>query len=65
MQFGGINTGRYKAGATPEATHIFGWPMNNYWTTNFNAEQHGGITWSYSISSAGNNSQTTATYTVT
>ncbi len=61
MQFGGINTGRYKAGATPETTHIFGWPMNNYWTTNFNAEQHGGITWSYTISSSKNNSETTAT----
>ncbi len=61
MQFGGINTGRYKAGATPETTHIYGWPMNNYWTTNFNAEQHGGITWSYSISSSKNNTQETAT----
>jgi hypothetical protein len=51
MQFGGINTGRYKAGATPETTHIFGWPMNNYWTTNFNADQHGGHTWTYTITS--------------
>ena len=61
MQFGGINTGRYKAGATPETTHIYGWPMNNYWTTNFNAEQHGGFTWTYSISSAAQNSQSAAT----
>jgi hypothetical protein len=61
MQFGGINTGRYKAGATPETTHIYGWPMNNYWTTNFNAEQHGGFTWNYSISSAAENSKTAAT----
>ena len=60
MQFGGINTGRYKAGATPETTHIYGWPMNNYWTTNFNAEQHGGFEWNYSISSAAENSQTAA-----
>jgi len=52
MQFGGINTGRYKAGATPETTHIYGWPMNNYWVTNFNAEQHGGFTWTYSITSS-------------
>ncbi|WP_167604761.1 glycoside hydrolase family 38 C-terminal domain-containing protein [Maribellus sediminis] len=51
MQFGGINTGRYQAGATPETTHIFGWPMNNYWVTNFNAEQSGGHTWTYTISS--------------
>ena len=61
MQFGGINTGRYKAGATPETTHIFGWPMNNYWTTNFNAEQHGGFEWTYSLSSSENNSQQKAT----
>ena len=51
MQFGGINTGRYKAGALPETTHIFGWPMNNYWTTNFNADQHGGHEWTYTITS--------------
>lgn len=56
MQFGGINTGRYQAGALPETTHIFGWPMNNYWTTNFNADQHGGHEWTYVISSCkGNN----------
>lgn len=61
MQFGGINTGRYKAGATPETTHIFGWPMNNYWVTNFNAEQHGGITWKYTISSENKSSQQSAT----
>lgn len=61
MQFGGINTGRYKAGATPRSTHIFGWPMNNYWVTNFNAEQHGGHTWTFSITSLQDNSQTGAT----
>jgi hypothetical protein len=61
MQFGGINTGRYKAGATPKTTHIYGWPMNNYWVTNFNAEQHGGFEWNYSISSAAENSQSAAT----
>lgn len=51
MQFGGINTGRYRAGAVPATTHIYGWPMNNYWTTNFNADQHGGHVWVYTISS--------------
>jgi hypothetical protein len=61
MQFGGINTGRYKAGATPATTHIFGWPMNNYWVTNFNAEQHGGFNWTYSIISEKGNSQQAAT----
>lgn len=61
MQFGGINTGRYKAGATPESTHIFGWPMNNYWVTNFNAEQRGGHTWTFTLSSGSEPSQKTAT----
>ncbi|HRY34249.1 MAG TPA: glycoside hydrolase family 38 C-terminal domain-containing protein [Bacteroidales bacterium] len=51
MQFGGINTGRYRAGAKPESTHVYAWPMNNYWTTNFNAEQRGGHRWTFSISS--------------
>jgi alpha-mannosidase len=52
MQFGGINTGRFQAGATPATTHLYGWPMNNYWVTNFNADQHGGHTWLYSLTSS-------------
>jgi len=56
MQFGGINTGRFKAGATPESTHIYGWPMNNYWVTNFNADQHGGHDWVYTFTSQAGNS---------
>ena len=51
MQFGGINTGRYDAGAQPETNHIYGWPMNNYWTTNFNADQRGEFSFTYSITS--------------
>ena len=61
MQFGGINTGRYKAGAVPESNNIYSWVMNNYWVTNFNAEQRGEYVWSYFITSAGNNSNATAT----
>ncbi|MFZ1525251.1 MAG: hypothetical protein WAT22_10585, partial [Saprospiraceae bacterium] len=60
MQFGAINTGRYKAGAKPESTHIFGWPMNNYWVTNFNAYQFGGHEWIYTISGSKNPSATDA-----
>ena len=61
MQFGAINTGRYVAGAMPESTHIFSWPMNNYWVTNFNADQRGGHTWSYFITSSDDASNTFAT----
>jgi Glycosyl hydrolases family 38 N-terminal domain len=52
MQFGAINTGRYQAGAMPQSTHIFSWPMNNYWVTNFNADQRGGHTWTYYLTSS-------------
>lgn len=52
MQFGAINTGRYKAGAMPQTTGIFSWPMNNYWVTNFNADQRGGHTWTYYLTSS-------------
>lgn len=47
MQFGAINTGRYQAGAVPQSTNMYSWPMNNYWVTNFNADQMGEIQWSY------------------
>ncbi len=52
MQFGAINTGRFEAGAIPQSTNLFSWPMNNYWTTNFNAEQRGGHAWTYYITSS-------------
>jgi hypothetical protein len=52
MQFGAINTGRYQAGALPQGTHLFSWPMNNYWVTNFNADQRGGHTWSYYLTTS-------------
>jgi hypothetical protein len=52
MQFGAINTGRYKAGAMPQSSHIFSWPMNNYWVTNFNAEQRGGHSWTYYLTTS-------------
>lgn len=51
MQFGGINTGRYKAGALPETSHMYSWPMNNYWVTNFNPDQKGEHQWSYYLTS--------------
>lgn len=52
MQFGNINLGRFKADATPETNHIFTWPMNNYWVTNFNADQHGEFEWTYYLTSS-------------
>ncbi len=61
MQLGNINTGRFKYNAAPESNHLFSWPMNNYWTTNFNADQRGMYRWTYNITSINNNSNTEAT----
>lgn len=61
MQFGAINTGRYEAGAKPQTTNMYSWPMNNYWVTNFNADQMGQIQWSYFITSSADNSLQRAT----
>jgi len=61
MQFGAINTGRYEAGALPQTTHVYSWPMNNYWVTNFNADQRGGHSWTYYITSSDDNSDSFAT----
>ena len=52
MQFGAINTGRYIAGAMPQSTNLFSWPMNNYWVTNFNADQRGGHSWTYHLTTS-------------
>ena len=52
MQFGAINTGRYTAGAMPQSTNLFSWPMNNYWVTNFNADQRGGLSWTYYLTTS-------------
>ena len=41
MQFGAINIGRYKAGAVPQSTNMYSWPMNNYWVTNFQCRPDG------------------------
>jgi hypothetical protein len=61
MQFGAINTGRYIAGAMPQSTNLFSWPMNNYWVTNFNADQRGGHSWTYYLTTSADASNSFAT----
>lgn len=61
MQLGNINLGRFKKGALPESNHIFSWPMNNYWVTNFDAFQFGEFSWSYYLTSSGDASVEQAT----
>lgn len=61
MQLGNINTGRFEYNAVPESNHLFSWPMNNYWTTNFNADQRGMYTWTYNFTSIVTNDNKDAT----
>lgn len=60
MQFGNINTGRFNPLAKPETTHIFAWPYNNYWTTNFKAWEEGELSWQFSFTSTVDTSVTYA-----
>jgi len=51
VQFGGINTGRYKYEGRPASNQLYSWVLNNYWVTNFCASQEGELRWSYQITS--------------
>jgi alpha-mannosidase len=56
VELGDINIGRYKKESVPTSNHLFSYVMNNYWTTNFNADQHGEFEWTYHITSMADNS---------
>ena len=59
-QLGGMleSTAQYfKAYSHP---HVFSWVMNNYWTTNFKADQEGEFSWRYVLSSSTDGSQAEA-----
>jgi hypothetical protein len=59
MQFGDINTGKYQRVSQVTRPHIFSWVMNNYWTTNFLAEEDGALEWTYYLTSVADTSNST------
>ncbi len=61
VQFGDINTGRFYYKHKPAKSHIYSWVFNNYWTTNFKANQEGEMNWSYAITSTNVVTNTAAT----
>lgn len=61
VQFGDINTGRFYYKHKPAKSHIYSLVLNNYWTTNFKANQEGEMNWNYVITSTPNTTNTTAT----
>jgi alpha-mannosidase len=51
VQLGEINLGKWQPVTRIEKPHIYSWVMNNYWFTNFRAEQEGEFRWVYSLTS--------------
>jgi hypothetical protein len=50
-QFGGLHVGRFQPTAVVERPHAFAWLANNYWVTNFLADQDGELRWSFALTS--------------
>ncbi len=50
-QFGGLHLGRFQDHARVEQPHVYSWLLNNYWVTNFLANQDGELFWSQAITS--------------
>ncbi len=61
VQLGGINLGKFQYIAQIDEPHIFSWPLNNYWVTNFRDSQEGELSWSYYLTSSSDPSTTFAT----
>ena len=61
VHLGDINLGRFQYIAHVEKPHIYSWPMNNIWVTNFKASQEGCMTWSYYLTSSPDSAASSAT----
>lgn len=60
VQLGGLNLGKWQPIAKPETAHVYSWVMNNYWFTNFRANQEGDHRWFYYLTSQTGASRTEA-----
>ncbi len=48
---GGLNLGRFADRAVAEGAQLFPWLLNNYWVTNFLADESGELVWTLALSS--------------
>ena len=62
VQLGEINLGKWQRVTHVDKPHIYSWVMNNYWFTNFRAEQEGEFRWVYSLTSGKDASNTYAAH---
>ncbi|MAF09918.1 hypothetical protein CMK11_05640 [Candidatus Poribacteria bacterium] len=51
VQLGRINTGRWQTRFAPRSATALSWIMNNYWHTNYRAQQSGETTFQYRLTS--------------
>lgn len=51
VQLGDFNLGKWQPVTRVERPHVYSWVMNNYWFTNFRAEQAGEFRWHYYLTS--------------
>ncbi len=52
IHFGGLNMGKYRDLVEIKEPVFYSWPMNNYWFTNFPAEQEGEFLFRYAAGAA-------------
>ncbi|MBK8978028.1 MAG: hypothetical protein IPM29_19150 [Planctomycetes bacterium] len=51
VQLGGIRLGEFRRTVQIDRSHVYGWVMNDYWTTNFLAGQEGEFRFAYALTS--------------
>ncbi|MCX8109572.1 MAG: hypothetical protein N3G20_12305, partial [Verrucomicrobiae bacterium] len=61
MQLGDFNLGKWQRVTRVEKPRVFSWVMNNYWFTNFRAEQEGDFIFSYYLTSGNDTTRSFAT----
>lgn len=61
VQLGDLNLGKWQPITQVEHPYVYSWVMNNYWFTNFRAEQEGQLRWHYYFTSSRDTSRTFAT----
>ena len=61
VQLGDFNLGKWMPVTKVERPHVYSWVMNNYWFTNFRAEQEGVFQWHYYLTTRPGTSRTDAT----
>jgi hypothetical protein len=61
VQLGDFNLGKWMPVTRVGSPRVFSWVMNNYWFTNFRADQEGDFRWHYSVTSGADRTTTSAT----